>query len=76
MALAEEARDALWALCDMRAEASEAERWRAAPDACVADCVASVGQGMVGLVQAEVDRCERACDHKPGACAAAARPGS
>lgn len=57
MALAEELREALWALCDQRHDASEAERRKAAPDACIVECVNMVAQGTAALVQAEVDRC-------------------
>jgi hypothetical protein len=57
MALAEELCEALWALCDQRHDASEAERRKAALDACIAECVNMVAQGTTALVQAEVDRC-------------------
>lgn len=52
----EELRDALWALCDARAEAAETERLRLAGDGCVVDHTNVLAGRYAELVQVEVDR--------------------
>jgi hypothetical protein len=52
----DELRDALWALCDARAEAAEAERARLAAGGTAGDLVGALAGRYGQLVQVEVDR--------------------
>lgn len=52
----DELRDALWALCDARADAAEAERLRLAGDGAVVDQVDALAARYATLAQVEADR--------------------
>ena len=56
MLRAEELRDGLWAACDRKMEAAEAERAKLSSDSFVADQTALVSQYFVGMMQVELDR--------------------
>ena len=52
----DELRDALWALCDARADAAEDERLRLAGDGAVVDQVNALAAQYARLAQVEADR--------------------
>ncbi len=52
----DELRDALWALCDQKAEEAEAARALILSDTYIGDQTVVLGQCFAGLVQVEMDR--------------------